>query len=150
MAYFCRQRFPVGTFKKLSRKKFGPFRVIKKLGANAYLLDLPDTVGTSPVFNISDLSLYEGDSDDFVDIETLPLSAPLVKSEDQIEDVIDVKVIQTRHGEHKKFLIKWSNRPLTDCTWINAADLKKKNLELYERVADTFSSGAENFPPGEN
>ncbi|PKU75798.1 hypothetical protein MA16_Dca026359 [Dendrobium catenatum] len=150
MAYFRRQRFPVGTFGKLSRKKFGPFRILRKLGTNAYLLDLPNTVGTSPIFNVSDLSLYEGNTGDSVDLETLPLSTPSLNQDDLIEEIVDIKTTKTRHGEHQKFLVKWSNRPLIDCTWIDAAELQKRNLELYKRVAEIFSSGDENSPPGGN
>ncbi|KAK8918413.1 hypothetical protein KSP39_PZI022006 [Platanthera zijinensis] len=52
------ERMPSGTIKKLANKRAGPFRILKKLGENAYLLELPSDWGISPVFNISDLTLF--------------------------------------------------------------------------------------------
>ena len=123
MAYFKRQRFPAGTFGKLSQKKFGPFRILQRLGTNAYLLDLPPSVGTSPVFNIAELSAYEGESADTVDMEALPLPVGTPLRHDHIDDVMDIRVTQTRHGHHRRFLVRWTGHPLTDCTWINAEEL---------------------------
>jgi hypothetical protein len=39
-------------------KKIGPCRVLKKFGANAYEIELPDGIKISPIFNISDLYPY--------------------------------------------------------------------------------------------
>ena len=48
---------------KLSPKGDGPFKVLKKVGDNAYVLDLPKEYGVSPVFNVGDLSPYYGQDD---------------------------------------------------------------------------------------
>ena len=42
----------------------------KKVGNNAYVLELPEEYGVSPVFNIGDLSLYEGE--DLPDLRSNP------------------------------------------------------------------------------
>lgn len=47
-----------GTYHKLKKKKLGPFQVLKVLGENSYLLDFPDDLKISPIFNIVDLYLY--------------------------------------------------------------------------------------------
>ena len=39
-------------------KKIGPCRILRKFGENAYELELPEGVGISPIFNISDLYPY--------------------------------------------------------------------------------------------
>ena len=44
--------------KKLSDRRIGPFKIIKKIGASAYKLKLPDTYWIHPVFNESLLSPY--------------------------------------------------------------------------------------------
>jgi len=49
--------FP-GTMKRLHAHRAGPFKVIKKVGPNAYMLDLPSEFGISPTFNILDLVEY--------------------------------------------------------------------------------------------
>ncbi|KAK8949134.1 hypothetical protein KSP39_PZI005042 [Platanthera zijinensis] len=52
------ERLPSGTIKKLANRRAGPFRILKKLGENAFLLELPADWGISPIFNVSDLTPY--------------------------------------------------------------------------------------------
>ena len=52
------ERFPPGTLKKLHARGAGPFKIIKKVGSNAYVLELPPELGISSTFNISDLVEY--------------------------------------------------------------------------------------------
>jgi hypothetical protein len=39
-------------------KKIRPCRVMNKFGANEYEIELPEGIGISPIFNISDLYPY--------------------------------------------------------------------------------------------
>ena len=52
------ERFPPGTMKKLHARGAGPFKIIKKVGPNAYVLELPSDYGISSTFNIFDLKEY--------------------------------------------------------------------------------------------
>lgn len=45
-------RFSTGSYSKLSRWNFRPYPIVKQLVPNAHLLDLPDYMPTSLVFNI--------------------------------------------------------------------------------------------------
>ncbi|PKU62691.1 hypothetical protein MA16_Dca028964 [Dendrobium catenatum] len=53
-----RERFPPGTYSKLSRRKIGPYAVLKQINPNAYVVDLPKHYNTSSTFNIDDLAAY--------------------------------------------------------------------------------------------
>ena len=52
------ERFPPGTVKKLQACSAGPFKVLKRMGPNAYVIDLPHDYGISSSFNIEDLVAY--------------------------------------------------------------------------------------------
>ena len=53
--------FPPSSFTKLHVRRVGPFRVTKKLGPNAYVIDLPFNFSISLVFNIEDLTEFKSD-----------------------------------------------------------------------------------------
>ena len=54
------ERFPPGAVKKLTAHSAGPFKVLKKINPNTYVIDLPPDFGISSTFNISDLVTYKG------------------------------------------------------------------------------------------
>ena len=54
------ERFPPGSLGKLHARRAGPFPILKRLGSNAYMVELPKEYNFSPIFNIEDLTLYKG------------------------------------------------------------------------------------------
>jgi hypothetical protein len=59
LAHLRKERFPKGTYNKLKMKKIGPCQVLKKFGANAYEIELPDGIKISLIFKISYLYPYK-------------------------------------------------------------------------------------------
>ena len=55
MSWFA---FVLKEFQKLYARAMGPYSIIRKLGSNAYLLDLPNDMDISPIFNVEDLLPY--------------------------------------------------------------------------------------------
>ena len=53
-----KDRFPSSKFGKLKQRVDGPFKIIEKIGDNAYKLLLPDDYDISPILNVKDLRSY--------------------------------------------------------------------------------------------
>jgi len=60
MIWIRPERFPPEAVKKLTARNAGPFKILKKINRNAYVIHLPPDFGISLTFNISDLVSYKG------------------------------------------------------------------------------------------
>ena len=132
------ERFPSGSFTKLHARRAGPFQVIKKMGSNAYVIDLPSDFGISPIFNIEDITAFKGDTIDVVgnsQTEDMPASIPKIPAapapKDEIAAIIDHQFISTRRGGYYKFLVHWKHRSTSDSTWIKGTALQQLHPELF-------------------
>ncbi|KAL3507023.1 hypothetical protein ACH5RR_032405 [Cinchona calisaya] len=122
MVHIHPERYPKGVNKKLHSISAGPFKILKKIGSNAYALELPKDMGISNVFNIEDLTSYAGhqiDPREKVTIVSLPSTTRL---REKVYDILDHKLVSTRGGGYQKDLIHWKRHPLADCTWIIDAE----------------------------
>ena len=60
--YPRKERFPAGSYSNLSKRKIGPYKIIKKIRENAYVVDLPKHMGIDSTSNVSDLYSHTSES----------------------------------------------------------------------------------------
>ena len=93
----------------------GPYSIIRKMRSNAYLLDLPNDMDISLVFNVEDLLPYQGTFEP----STLPSSvsageaskgAPTMHSlqfsKETVDTILDDEFVTSRDGGFRRFLVK--------------------------------------------
>ena len=108
-----------GRTPKLTFKYLGPFRVVRVVGANAYELDLPSTLGIHPVLNVSRLKPY---LDGFTSHPGRPQPhhrPPPETVEEDGGEVYEVKAIIAKRGRGARlqYLVEWVGYPSWEATW---------------------------------
>ena len=58
MIYLHKWRLPTGSHGKLTPKKIRPYKILKKINDNAYIIDISNTIGISKTFNVADIYTF--------------------------------------------------------------------------------------------
>ena len=115
--------------KKLEDKRYGPFKIIKKISSSTYKLKLPPSMKVHPVFNTSRLTPYE--EDPIPGRKPLPPPPPVVEGESLQYEVEFIKDSRLYRGK-LQFLVKWKGYPHEESTWEPIANLKNAPRAIQE------------------
>jgi hypothetical protein len=140
LAHLRKERFSKGTYNKLKMKKIGPCKVLKKFGANAYEIELPNGIGIYLIFNVSGLYPYKYEEaevgNEQPEVQWIK-QMPVVENP-QMESILDKRVSKrTRREEYFEYLVKWKGHPVEDGSWENEAKIQKNGQtvrELMDRI----------------
>ncbi|MCH95015.1 Ty3/gypsy retrotransposon protein, partial [Trifolium medium] len=119
---------------KLSMKYFGPFKIIAKVGTVAYKLQLPSTARIHPVFHVSQLKLFKGDTQE--PYLPLPLTVTEMGPVMQPAQVLATRTILTGMHQVQKVLVQWENVLQDEATWEDFEDIQASypNFNLEDKV----------------
>jgi len=112
MARIRPERFPRNSLEKLHARAMGPYQILRKLESNAYVLDLPDSLGINPIFNVKDLTFHRGTFEPpclpfGVSAGTqVPRLPPLPQSQINIKTVLDDEFVSSSRGGFRRFLMQ--------------------------------------------
>jgi hypothetical protein len=102
--YISKERLN-GEGKKLKPIRYGPFKIIDKIGNNAFCLDLPPYMQMYAVVNVENLKLYEPpliyDQGDHVQIPSIDDFSPEYLTGMQEDTILDRRMQTSKRGNVK-------------------------------------------------
>jgi hypothetical protein len=117
---------------KLSAKYYGPFKILKKIGSVAYLLDLPKDSKLHHVFHISVLKQHVGTA------EPTEIELPVVPdSPIQPQSILEQRM---RKGA-MEILVHWMGFSPADASWENKDDFISRFPNFVLKDKDTSKEG---------
>jgi hypothetical protein len=118
---------------KLAPRYIGPYKILKRVGAVAYRLELPEEMSDiHPVFHISQLRrCLKVLKEKRVPVETIDLKPDLRYQEVPVK-ILDTVVKRTRTSEVRVCRVQWSRHGVEEATWEREDALKKEFPHLFE------------------
>ena len=105
---------------KLQRKFCGPYKVLEKIGTQAYRLRLPDTWRIHPVFHVSLLKPWRPSTVQQVPGE-VELEDPDLPQYFDVEKILRWRWNSKTRRRQREFLVLWQGYPMEDAEWIPAS-----------------------------
>src|SRR5712672_1767139 len=112
--------------KKLSPRRYGPFRVVAKISHVAYHLQLPDAWGIHDVFHAALLTLFKETSEHGPNFVELPPEVIEGEEEWEVEQIL--RKCHFGRGRKVQYLVRWKGYSPANDQWINQRDLHADEL----------------------
>ena len=101
---------------KLAFRYFGPYKVLQRIGAVAYKLQLPPTSTIHPVFHVSQLRKCFKAPERMIPFEEIDLQQDLSYREHPVA-ILEETERKTRNKSIKFLKVKWSHHTDREATW---------------------------------
>lgn len=126
--------------KKLGDLRYGPFKVLEKIGRSSYKLELPKNWRVHPVFNEVLLTPY-AEPEFPSQIKELPPPPDIINNEIEyeVEEVLDSRIRKRGRKEKIEYYVKWKGYDVGVDAWQpeenleNAKDLIEKFHKKYQK-----------------
>lgn len=109
---------------KLAFKFFGPFKILARVGAVAYRLELPTDCQVHPVFHVSQLKEF---NPSYAPVfQALPPPQALLDSSAQPIAILQRRLVQRDNEPITQILVQWSTLPEDCSTWEDYYALRRR------------------------
>ncbi|GJT78854.1 putative reverse transcriptase domain-containing protein [Tanacetum coccineum] len=125
---------------KLNPRYVRPFKVLKKVGAVAYKLELPQELSrVHNTFHVSNLKKCYSDDPLVVPLEGLQVDDKLYFVEEPVE-IMDREVKQLRRSRVPIVKVRWNSKRGPEFTWEREDQFRKKYPHLFTKTAPSSSA----------
>uniref|UniRef100_A0A8R7JV35 Chromo domain-containing protein n=1 Tax=Triticum urartu TaxID=4572 RepID=A0A8R7JV35_TRIUA len=107
------------TSQKLAFKYFGPYKILQRVGAVAYKLQLPDSSTVHPVFHVSQLRQALPPTEQV--LQQLPAEGA---ASPVPEEILEQRVVRRGGTSASQVRVRWTGQPLELATWEDATKLQ--------------------------
>jgi len=125
-----------GEGKKLKPIRYGPFKILEKIGENAFHLDFPAYMPIYSIVNAESLRLFEPslieDPEEKSQLPSIDDLLPEYLNELQEDIVLDRKVRTTCRGDVEYLIIKLKGSKPSSARWIEIRQVRKFHPHLID------------------
>jgi hypothetical protein len=111
-------------FRKLSPRRYRPYKVLKRMSPVTYHIQLPGTMRIHPVFHV-DLLIPHHETEAYGEQYTQP---PPVLIDGEQEYTVEEIIADRTHRHKRQYLVKWEGYPDSENSWVNKKDLHTDEL----------------------
>ncbi|GJQ89409.1 putative reverse transcriptase domain-containing protein [Tanacetum coccineum] len=127
---------------KLNPRYVGPFKVLEKVGAVAYKLELPQELSrVHNTFHVSNLKKCYADEPLAVPLDGLHIDDKLYFVEEPVE-IMDREVKRLKQSRIPIVKVRWNSRRGPEFTWEREDQFRKKYPHLFTKTAPSSSAAS--------